>query len=433
MTLLLMLGLPSQIVWAQATDFIIPGTSGRGFGIPDKQTFDDRIEEAPWDAGAIHLAPWIGIRDATNVASTNVGTGTADDDDFTLTAGAGLRAYLRSGPRVVWAAHALPEYTWWANDDNRRRFNGRYGVGGFFYLNRLELEISQRLVEEQQFFSSEVQRLTPNSRAISRAVLDLHLARSLWLSVNGERIRRRNKEDGNAVLASLDRTEEDYSARLDFRSPRGWEVGIGYHAGSFDFARGARDLSSDSDGLVFDALFTGNRFAGLLQLRQRRLEPKPGSELPASDETTGVLQTVWEIAERSALLTYYRRALGFSVSDGASFFVAERAGARWQAGLGDRLNLSLYAEIGEDQFEARGTSGLVRLDDVTSFGGDLEFSLRAEIGLRLQVQRSEFDSSDPAFDRDVTTFGIALQLRPIEKLSRKISERLRLGSAAGVW
>ena len=34
-------------------------------------------------------------------------------NDFTATAGAGFRAYLRNGPKATWTAQVLPEYVWW--------------------------------------------------------------------------------------------------------------------------------------------------------------------------------------------------------------------------------------------------------------------------------------------------------------------------------
>ena len=86
--------------------------------------------DAPWRLGAVRVQPWLGLRDVAYIDNV---FGSADDpeSDLTLTFGAGLKAYLPVGEKVVLAAHILPEYVWWRDNDQLSDWHYRYGAGGY--------------------------------------------------------------------------------------------------------------------------------------------------------------------------------------------------------------------------------------------------------------------------------------------------------------
>jgi hypothetical protein len=425
---------PAATLLAQSPNFITPGASNRSADLPDKGSLDAQIEDAPWKTGIFRFSPWFGVRDASVVTGTNVGDGTDDTDDFTVTIGAGIRGYLRGGPKVVLAGHILPEFTWWADDSDRNRLNGRFGLGLFAYFNRLELELSHRLVEEQGFFSSEVQRLTPTRHETTRAIADVRVSDRLYLTLRGVRRESGNEEEDTdlvSFLSQLDRTDEMLQALIGYRAPGGWRFAIGYEDASSSFDSFARPLSNDATGLIVETGFQGNRFDGVIEVAFRDLEPTSGSTVRAASETTGLVEAIWSLSPRSALLTYGRRTLSYSVTSGASYFIGDRFGLRWQ-GLWDRVGLGLWAETGEDRFESLAGDTLERTDDVTSFGAIGTFSLRA-VQLQLTLQTSDFSTPAAAFDRDVTTFGFSFQIEPLNRLLNRASERLRIGQARSTW
>ena len=225
--------------WAAApigAQYTSPGSVATTSGVPSKEALDESVNSSPWKLGAVCFSPWLGLRDASFVTSRGISERAEDpegdpdpqqqrqpssDTDFTVTAGAGLRAYLPTG-KVFFAAHALPEYVWWQDDENKRSFNGRYGLGVFGYFNRLTLGVSQRLNQQQDFFSSEIQELTSSRNDISQLNLELEAVRHLVIYGTAARLELSNQEDENETFSRLDREQEAFTVGLRYRSPRGW-------------------------------------------------------------------------------------------------------------------------------------------------------------------------------------------------------------------
>lgn len=419
---------------AQSPAFASPRTSVSRLSLPSKATLDDHIEDAPWRLGGVRVTPWLGLRHASSVVGTNIGDGSAENDDVTITAGAGLRAYLRSGPKVVWAAHLLPEYTYWADDPSRRRVNGRYGAGFFGYFNRLEVEVSHRLLEQQDFFSSEVQRLTPSRTENSRALFNLRLSARIWLNGGGERVRVTNLEDGSDTLFSqLDRTEDAVRAGLEYRGPTGWRLRLAGEDRSVEFQSDARPLSNATTSLLLGGGFLGNRFAFDLEIEEQQIEPDPGSLVPERDETLGAVRTVWKLSERGSALLYLQRTSSYALSTQASYFVSQRLGVVWQGQLGRAVTLTLFGETGEDDFRGVAGEGLGRSDDVVSLGTQLQLTLAQRARLRLDVRHNDYSSSQPGVDRDATVLGIGIDILPFQRILERAFERLRIGDPGQDW
>ncbi|MCP4655171.1 MAG: hypothetical protein GY856_07100 [bacterium] len=76
--------------------YIPPGSTTPGTEIPNQENLNDQVEEARWRLGAIRLSPWLGVRDASFVVTTDEQN--EQQDDFTASVGAGLRAYRLAVP-----------------------------------------------------------------------------------------------------------------------------------------------------------------------------------------------------------------------------------------------------------------------------------------------------------------------------------------------
>ncbi|MCU0293979.1 MAG: hypothetical protein MUF10_18675, partial [Thermoanaerobaculaceae bacterium] len=109
---------------------------------------ESAMETARWHLGPVRLQPWIGIR---NFGYVDNATGSTDNpqSDFTISAGAGLRAYLPVGSKTILFARALPEYIWWKDTEYRRRWAGRYSAGALVFLNRVTIEAVGNRTEQQ--------------------------------------------------------------------------------------------------------------------------------------------------------------------------------------------------------------------------------------------------------------------------------------------
>lgn len=416
----------AAVAQGQDGDFSTQAISTSAHRVAPREVFDDAVEQAPWRLGTIRIAPWMGIRDANTVLR-----GGDQEEDFTITAGAGLRGYLRNGPKVVWAGHVLPEYTWWADDADRREFNGRYGLGVFAHGNRLEFEVSHRHIEEQAFFSSEFQRLTSTRHDISRIATAIELTPTFGLLLSGQRSALENKDDID-TFSLLDRTDSSGEVLVEYRVGERWRLSAGYQITTSDFDERARNLSNDSQALLVGIGFSGNRVAAQLELADQRYEPQSGSILIEADEVRGSLVAVWEVSPRSFLQTYTRRDFRYALFTDASHILSSRSGLRWQLDQ-QRFGITLFAEVGEDDYAPISLASERRQDDVLSFGSSLRFTLGRSLRLAINARRLDYDSNLASFDRDLTVVGFSFEILPLQRAIARLTDRLSLGDGTSVW
>ena len=406
-----------------AAQYTPPGSATPNERVPDEDIFEENIKAAPWTFGGLRVLPWAGVRDAGFVRTK--GNDGSKDDDFTATVGAGLRAYLPVGGKVYWAAHALPEYVWWADNEAKRRTNGRYGVGLFGYFNRLQLEASWRIDETQQFFSNEVQELTTTRQTVGRLAAELKLGSRVSLFGQGQRSETANQEDESSRFLLLDRDEELAVLGVRYRAPRGWMLGLGYEDRSTSFVSAARSLSNTGSAQRLELGLDGNRVDLALKLVALELDPDADSAFVPVDETVGHLDALWNLSERVAMLTYVRRDVSYSLDLEQSHYLGERFGARFDFRL-RKATFGLFVEAGNDDYEPLLSNQVPRLDDVTTFGAQLDFEFRELFVLSVQLRETEYDSNFDAFDRDVTNLGFNVQLGALVR-------RLSLGNSGGQW
>ena len=404
------------------------GAPDGGPVIPTRESFDESLREAPWNLGGWRFQPWLGVRDASlvsNQLTTNGGGQTGDnaESDFTIAVGAGLRAYYPK-KKLLFTAHVLPEYVWWQSNRDKRQLNGRYGAALFGHYNRLRFELFARLVEQQAFFSREVQQLTSTSHFENRAQLEVDLARGIAVYAYASAQTYEGNQDDFAVFRSLDHDDQAAGAGLRLFSPRGWSARIGFEQNSSDFAAGARDLSNDGNQVEVELGYERRRFSGHLRLRFLELEPTATSVLEPYSDVGGSFDLAYEANERLELATYASRSFGYSVDGEFSNFTSELTGLRTRL-KSKRGALGLFASFGQDEYERLGDAAN-RLDDVTELGAQLDVRLRRLFVVAFTVLRRDYDSSDDLFDRDVTSFGVSVQLG-------ELAQRLRFGSDSSPW
>lgn len=400
-----------------------PGAVGTTTAIPDKDLFDDALDRSPWNLGAVRVLPWYGLRDAAFVSNRDEQTN-QEEDDFTLTVGAGLRAYLQTG-KLMWTAHALPEYVWWQDAESKRGTNGRYGFGLFGYFNRLRFEASQRRIERQDLFSTEVQELTSTAVDSSRLSVEIDVTPRLTVYGLADLESIESKEVESSLFPRLDRDEDAVTVGVRFASSRGGYAGLGVEDRTVEFADGARDLSSSGTTELVEIGFDGTRFDARINLAFEELEGEAGSDFGRFDETTGALEMIWTPSSRVALLTYARREQAFSIALDNAYILTERQGVRFNYSW-DRSLFGIFTEVGEDELASVGTLLTDRIDDVSSLGIDARIDVSELFSVSLFAIYTDYDSNLDQFDRDFTSFGLSVQLG-------SLIEKLRLGQAAGDW
>src|ERR1700730_15130181 len=90
---------------AQFSQYTAPG-GPEGRPADRKGELAKEVQEARFRLGPGRVEPTAGLRDVSYVKTLVASSAVTQPTDFTATAGAGLRAYLPTGPQVTWTAYA---------------------------------------------------------------------------------------------------------------------------------------------------------------------------------------------------------------------------------------------------------------------------------------------------------------------------------------
>lgn len=405
--------------WAegQFSQYTQPGTSSPAGAATTKEGMDDALDQARWQAGPLRIAPWIGLRNLSwNDNPAAAPEGQEAEGDLSATAGAGLTAYLPTGPDVYWTAHALPEYVWYADQTDRRRLNGRYGAAVFGFFNRLTLEATARRVEALGVISSEAPEQA-NSREDRLGVgteVELGFSTSVFARVETGRVRNllnQEERESGPPLQLLDRDEDRLRAGLRYRPRARWSLAAGMEWTETRVLSEERDLSSSGEAPLVQVTYRGPKFHASAEAVFRTLKPEGDSIFPETDATTFGLQLGVD-GNRLSPTLYARRSLSLAISQGFSHFETEVAGLSAAFDLGHRTGLRAFVEGGRSDFTALSPEVPAREDDLTAFGGEVSFDAGRFLKLHLGGYRSDFDSNLPGQDRTLTvlTTGVSLGL-----------------------
>ena len=384
--------------------------------VDPREALEEAVEEARWRFGGLRVDPWIGIRNVGYVESGD------ESQQLSGSGGLGFRAYLPNGPKVIWAAHVLPEYTWFEDSSGQSRVNGRYGVGMFGFFNRLTVEVLATRQEALDIISTEIQqRVNARNEALS-LLAELRLAGSINLYASASTSSVENlletEERLDPTIAPfdlLDRDEEVVRAGVRYRTRGDWLIGLGIEDSSVEFVDPTLDRSNSGTSPFFELVVPGRSLAINFDVVWRELEPDGLSQFVPFDDVTGGLSLVIG-GDRSRLspAVYARRDLVYTLG-GSSYLIDERFGVRAGLPIGRRLALRAFYEIGELDFVV--LDGAERTDDVTGYGADLAIQIASRLGLTIGYSIEDFESNLPGLDRTIDVLRVGISF----------------GAARGVW
>lgn len=381
-----------------------------------KERLEREIEEARYRLGPVRVDPVLSFRDVVYVRDLFASEGPATSD-VTATAGAGFRAYLRTGRKVTWIGHVVPEYVWWRKQENARRLNQRFGLTSLGFFNRLTLEALAQRDEQQQIVSPEVPRLI-HSRG-DRAGVDAELKASgaLYVFASASRTEVDNlvdEEDDPRVraLGLLDHGESLARLGVRWRPRSGWTVGLGVERSVVDFESQALDNSNSGTAPVLEVVLDRRRFLIQADVAARSLEARQGSRFVPFDGVTGGASVTYEPGQRLGISLYGSRNLVYSLSLNYPYLDDHRLGLALSMGLGRSANFRFFQEIGYDDYVPSLPTLPDQRDDLSAYGGSFRWILPGPgtAYLTLQAVRFEFDSNLPGADRSYTTGGITISL-----------------------
>lgn len=377
-----------------------PGSAAAPLG---KEEIERRMDEARWRLGPVRLAPYLGVRELSWVENVFAAEGD-DTSDLTASLGAGLTAYLPTGPRLFWVAQAMPEYVFWADLEERRQLVGRYGAALHADFNRLTFTVDGRSVEEQTQVTSEEPEPAIGEVEHLGAALALRLTPRLSLTAGAavdEVANRAGDPDDprSADFFRLDRREETARAGLRYVPGERLRLEAGVERHATDFEGAARNLSSTGTSPYASLAVTGNEIRISAEVVRRALDPEPGSALPPTEATVGSLRLGLTPGWRFDIGLYGRRSLLYSLSEGHSHFEEDRYGVEVAAPFGRRWTTRAFAEAGGNDYVALGPEAPLRSDDALAYGVEGTLQLREWLIYRFGYRRLEIDSNLPGLDR----------------------------------
>jgi len=370
-----------------------------------KDNLENAVEEARWKLGALRVDPWIGVRNLSFVDNVFVGQDEEPASDVTVTVGAGLRGYLRTGPKVIWAAHALPEYIWWQDLEDRRQSTGRYGVGSFAFFNRLTLEATLTRSEGQNIITPEFEQLLTNKVDEGNFSFDLQTGRNFSLFGSASLVEIENLLDDDPRLPRIDRLNREETVvrggfRLHWREE--FSVAIGVESSEVEFDNIDTSLSNSGVSPLLGVSWDRPNFFLEADIVLRDLEAEGDSTFVTYDEPTGSLQLGFNMAADVHYHLYANRSVIYSILSESSYFEGERFGAAITAKLGWRTNVRTFVETGTNRYTFSDPTLPSRSDDVLAVGAGLSFEIARNTAFVLTVTQTDYDSNIDGADRDAT-------------------------------
>lgn len=401
----------AQDAAGQFAQYTQPG-GGPASNVPNQEEVERQVEEARWHFGGLRVAPWFGLQNLSYVDNAFAGTeeGVAD---ITATAGAGVSAYLPTGPDVVWVAEGGVSYFWWSEVSERRQLGGRAGLGVYGDFNRLGVAIRGGRRRDEQLRTSEVPQETLAETDFALANFTLRLGSKLDLFAGGSRLSFEDLSDEvgdprSVDLSGLDRDETLLNAGIGWSPTDKVRIAVGVEQSTVEFAPGAVDQSNEGTAPTLQLRLDGNRIGVRAGLARRSLEPRDGSLFEPFDQETGSIDCELELSSNLRAHLYGHRSLVYSVLEGFDSFTADRYGLSLMAPLG-RIGVTAFFESGENAYRPVPGSP-ARSDQVVAYGISSSLEFREFLLLTLGASETDYDSNLPGSDRSVGSIKAGLSL-----------------------
>ncbi len=398
---------------AQFTQYSPPGSLAER-RTPTRELLENGYSTARWKLRRLRIDPRFALSDLGYHSNVFAGTEERSVSDFTATVSAGLDAYIRLGPKTIVAGFVRPQYVWWEELERLRELTESYGVGAFGYFNRMTVSLQARTLERQRQLSSEVEApvVIRNQGATLALEVDLGARVGVFGSLSSASIR--HEADVRDLLPGLrleqlDRDETVAAVGISYDLGEHLEIGLGLERSDADFLRDPGGRSNSGTSPLLRIAFEGNRFDAVGTLVSRDLEFERGAGSERFDEVTGSLRAGLRLATRSTLSAYGGRSLVYSAFDEDGTFVQERYGLGLSWRLRVRGVVSIFAELGGDDFDST-AAGVAREDDFEAFGVRVRYPLTDRVTLELGASEVRNDSTLDEFDRDTTVLRSGIRL-----------------------
>ena len=414
MTAQLAVSLLATAAAAQSTYFA-PGTLGER-----TETSRERVmrayQDARWSLGPVELEPQLSIGDLSYVS--NIYSSAEEDAVSDLRGGAqaGLRGFFNLGPNVVVSPFGGLSYAWWRDQEELRVLSESFGVQMFGDFNRLQVQLQAGRVEAQRNLSSEVE--VPVNPRNDRAELDLDVdirgPLRFFAAASRSEIRYSGavaeQEVPGLTLSTIDSDGERVNAGLSYELSNGLRLGLGYLRTETRYLDDPEGRSQQGEGPLLRIELEGPRLSISLDAARRDIEFLARQADNQRRQTDGLAVVGWQWSERLSSRVYGGAQLNASALDSQAIFESRRTGGSVSYEVGPRRRFGVFYESGQDEYATAASDLVTRRDDFSSYGASFRQQLSRRLVLELGFLDSRRDSSDPAFDREISSLNFRLNL-----------------------
>ena len=420
--LLLSLTLAATPAAAQLSGYVVPGSLGQK-RLTAKEQVTRSYQDARWKVGFLQLDPRLAITDLGYVSNIYSTSDAEAESDFKAQGAAGLRGFFNLGPKVLVSPFANLGYTWWQDQEELRSVDESFGIQLFGDFNRLQLQLQGGRVEAQRNLSSELE--VPVDVRTDRLQVDLDI--DFWgpFRFFASAVDNQVRQSGTAAeerlpgldLSLLDVDGEMLKGGFAYELGSGLSLGVGWEETESLYLNDPTGRSNKGSGPLVRIGFEGTRAALDVEVAQRDLEFAGRAGGETRDQLIGLGQLSWQFTEKLTAGIYSATRLEASALESTALFEGRRSGLSLRRQNAGRGQVSLFFEVGEDEFSTVASDDVTRIDDFSSFGINYRFQMGQRLTLEIGYLDTRRESSDPEFDRDL----------------RAITSRVRLGGDLLPW
>lgn len=406
--ILLLLLLTAVPALGQYSTYSVPGSLAER-RIRAKDVVQQAYQNARWQVGFLELDPRLAITDLGYISNIYSSAEGETASDLKAQGAAGLRGFFHLGPKILVSPFADLSYSWWQEQKDLRSLNESYGVQLLGDFNRLQFQIQGGQVETQRNLSSEVEVPVDvrNERYELSVQIDIHGPFSFFASAATGQSRYFG-DAATAQIPGLDLAARDVdtdvvSGGVGYEFGSGLKIDLGFESTDARFVRDPGGRSNRGSGPLLRVNVTRSRLSLDLDAALRDLEFDARASGDDHRQLTGVGQLGWRFTEKLSAGLYTATQLDFSALDTDAIFEGRRSGISLRQEVGSRTRVSVFYEVGKDEFTTVGTDEVGRVDDFTSYGLTHRLKLTGRVTVEVAVSDTRRESTDPEFDRDLSS------------------------------
>ncbi len=376
---------------------------------------DQEIAESRFRLGSVYLTPVLAITQATY--DNNVfGTTENPTGDFLATVSAGLGLILPVGKNVFFRLGAFPAYTWSNPVETLSFFGGQYGASFSVFTNRLTIEGGAGYSKQLVVYSSEYQARVIQGLGTVRLGAEFRILRRLFIYGEGQVQQFRYSGPGaeGAITSptTTDRTTDLVRAEIRYRPSDSVRIAAGVQETRADFVYVPQQYDNMTRSVTGDVYYEREKLFVHASGGYTEGSATHGSTIPPFSGFIGSGFASYSLLRRLDIQGFAAQNLNYGLS--SPYYVSTRYGGGVNLKVGWRLNLQGFGYLGTDRYstptEVPGVGLVDRVDDVTGYGGGLNFLFSSRFQLQFLATESRYNSNVPGNDRSYFRWTVSLGL-----------------------